>query len=373
MAQALRLEEERTVGLVETRSFSLPGPLPLDGGEVLEEPVLAYETYGRLNKKRDNAILICHALTGDAHAAGYHSPRDRKPGWWETLIGPGKGIDTDRFFVICSNVIGGCKGSTGPSSPNPRTGRPYGLDFPIISVGDMVRAQAQLVDYLGIETLHGVVGGSMGGMQVLQWAVSYPERLQKAVVIASALAHNAQQIAFNEVGRQAIMADPGWRQGHYYGTSGPRSGLAVARMVGHITYLCREGMDKKFGRRIQYKGGEKFSPSFAVESYLSYQGKSFVERFDANSYLYITKAIDNFNLAPDGRLEEVLVRVQAETLVVSFDSDWLYPSYQSQEIAAALEGAGCRVDYWELASDYGHDAFLIENPPLSALVRDFLS
>jgi len=286
---------------VETQYYTFahpPNELVLESGEKLGPITLAYETYGELNKDRTNAILILHALSGDAHVAGYHKG-DRKPGWWDNMVGPGKAFDTNKYFVICSNVIGGCKGSTGPSSINPATGKPYGLDFPVITIRDMVNAQRYLIDYLGIEKLLCVAGGSMGGMQALQWTVSYPERVRSAIPIATASRNKAMQIAFNEVGRQAIMSDPNWNRGDYYGKTPPNTGLAIARMVGHITYLSETSMEQKFGRRLRQKEkyGYDFSIDFEVESYLHYQGLSFTQRFDANSYLYITKAIDYFDLA----------------------------------------------------------------------------
>jgi homoserine O-acetyltransferase len=363
-----------TVGTVETRYLTLPAPLHLEGGGVLPEVVLAYETYGRLNDARSNAILVCHALSGDAHAAGYHGGDDR-PGWWDGLIGPGKALDTDRFFVICSNVIGGCQGSTGPSSIDPLSGQPYGARFPVITVRDMVAAEHGLVAELGIETLFAVIGGSMGGMQALQWAVSYPGMVQKVVVIAATGTSSPQQIAFNEIGRRAIMADPAWNGGDYKEGTGPESGLGLARMVGHVTYLSDASMHEKFGRRLQERDrvGFDFATDFAVESYLRHQGEAFTKRFDANSYLYITKALDYFDLSVDGSLAAGLAGVAAKVLVVSVSSDWLYPPYQSQAIVEALAANEIEVEYCEIASKYGHDAFLLENGQLNYLVGRFLS
>ncbi|MEN6518980.1 MAG: homoserine O-acetyltransferase [Methanospirillum sp.] len=363
-----------SVGTVETRSMTLPAPLPLEGGGVLPEVVVAYETYGRLNDEKTNAVLVCHALSGDAHAAGHHGG-DERPGWWDGLIGPGKALDTDRFFVICSNVISGCQGSTGPSSIDPVTGRPYGARFPVITVRDMVAAQRALVAGLGIGRLNAVIGGSMGGMQALQWTVSYPDAVQRAVVIAATGTSSPQQIAFNEIGRRAIMTDPAWSGGDYLGRGEPEAGLALARMVGHVTYLSDESMHEKFGRRLQgrEKFGFGFATDFAVESYLHHQGESFTRRFDANSYLYITKALDYFDLSVDGSLAAGLAEVTAKVLVVSVSSDWLYPPYQSQALVEALAANEVEVEYCEIASKYGHDAFLLETGQLNYLVGRFLS
>ena len=354
--------------------MTLPGPLALEGGGVLPEVVLAYEIYGRLNDEKSNAVLVCHALSGDAHAAGLHEGADR-PGWWDGLIGPGKALDTDRFCVICSNVIGSCGGSTGPSSRDPETGRPYGARFPVITVRDMVAAQRALVTALGIDRLYAVVGGSMGGMQALQWTVSSPGAVRRAVVIAATGTSSPQQIAFNEIGRRAIMADPAWNGGDYPDGAGPETGLALARMVGHVTYLSDEAMHEKFGRRLQGRTavGFGFATDFAVESYLHHQGESFTRRFDANSYLYITKALDYFDLSIDGSLAAGLADVEAKVLVVSVSSDWLYPPYQSQTLVEALAANEVEVEYCEIASKYGHDAFLLENGQLNYLVGRFLS
>lgn len=349
-----------------------PKELTLDSGAKFGPVTLAYETYGTLNAEKSNAVLVLHALSGDAHAAGLHEA-DATIGWWDNLIGSGKGLDTDKYFVICSNVIGGCKGSTGPSSINPKTGKPYGIDFPIITIGDMVNAQRHLIDHLGIDKLLAVIGGSMGGMQVLQWMVSYPDRIQSAVPIATTMKHTPQQIAFNEVGRQAIMADPNWRKGNYYGSVVPAKGLAVARMIGHITYMSDTSMAEKFGRRIRAERKPfKFSADFEVEGYLRYRGDTFVKRFDANSYLYITKAIDYFNLLNGHRLNEVFKELKAKVLVLAFKSDWLYPSYQSQEIVKACKLAGVDASYCELNSTYGHDAFLLEIEQEAELIKHFL-
>jgi homoserine O-acetyltransferase/O-succinyltransferase len=364
------VDTSRSLGLVETRSYTFAGPLPLDCGETLGPVTLAYETYGTLNAARSNAILVLHALSGDAHAAGFH-PGEKTPGWWDAMIGPGKPFDTDQYCVICSNVIGGCKGSTGPASTNPSTGKPYGTDFPFITIADMVRAQRHLIDFLGIDRLLCVSGGSMGGMQALQWAASYPERVRAAIPVATALKHSPQQIAFNEVIRQSIMADPAWREGHYYETGQPEKVLSVARMIGHITFMSDQSMEQKFSRKLK-KGqfGFNFDADFEVEGYLRYRGANFVKRFDANSYLYITKALDYFDLSGD----KLIPRPGIDTcfLVLSFQSDWLYPSYQSQEIVRVLKRKQVDATYCELKSTYGHDAFLVEIEGQGTLVRHFL-
>ena len=361
-------------GTVRTEHADLPGPFTLESGAVLPGITIAYETYGKLNKEKSNAILVCHALTGDAHVAGIHEG-ETKPGWWDVVIGPGRAFDTDRYYVICSNVLGGCKGSTGPSSTNPSTGKPYGAAFPVITIPDMVHAQKLLLESLGITTLYAVAGGSMGGMQVLQWTVSYPDRVKKAIVIAATGCSTPQQIAFNEVGRKAIVSDPDWNNGDYYGKKLPAHGLALARMVGHITYLSDESMHTKFGRHLQGKEkvGFDFSTEFAVESYLHHQGDTFTKRFDANSYLYVTKAIDYFDLTKEGSLATGLAPAQAAFLVVSVSSDWLYPPYQSGEIVAALTANEREVQDSEIRSHYGHDAFLLESGQLSYLITRFLS
>jgi len=364
-----------TVGEVVLQSVRFES-MPLDSGEQLAPVTIAYETYGRLNEERTNAILILHALSGDAHAAGYY-PGESRPGWWETMIGPGKGFDTDRYFVVCSNVIGGCKGSSGPISINPATGREYGLDFPVVTVGDMVRAQKLLIDHLGIERLLSVSGGSMGGMQALQWAVAYPEAVASCIPIAATTKHSPMQIAFNEVGRLAIMSDANWNNGDYYGRAAPDSGLAVARMIGHITYLSDESMREKFGRRLRDKTalGYDFTMDFEVESYLRHQGEIFTRRFDANTYLYVTKALDYFDLSGGhGLLEETFRNLPSDMrfLVIAFSSDWLYPPYQSKEIVRALKGSGIDCSYLEMRSSYGHDAFLLENKDLNRMVWHFL-
>jgi len=367
---------DRNVGIVETKYYtfaSSPNEMVLESGKKLGSITIAYETYGRLNKDKSNAILVVHALSGDAHAAGFHK-EDKKPGWWDNMIGPGKAFDTAKYFIICPNVIGGCKGSTGPSSPNPEIGRPYALDFPIITISDMVNAQKYLIDYLGIEKLLCVVGGSMGGMQVLQWVASYPDRVISAIPIATAIKHSPQQIAFNEVGRQAIMSDPAWRGGNYYGRSKPERGLAIARMIGHITYMSDQSMEEKFSRKLK-NGSYNFSfiPEFEVEGYLHYRGDNFVKRFDANSYLYITKAIDYFDLSPGEKLIPNDKEINIKFLVIAFKSDWLYPSYQSREIVKFLKTRDIDVTYCEINSTYGHDAFLLESKEETHLIKHFLN
>jgi homoserine O-acetyltransferase/O-succinyltransferase len=368
----------QSIGLVETKYFTFaepPDEMVLECGRTLGPVTLAYETYGELSPEKDNAILIVHALSGDAHVAGYNSPDEEKPGWWDNMVGPGKAMDTNKYFVICSNIIGGCKGSTGPSSVYPQTGRPYGLTFPVVTIKDMVNAQKVLVEHLGIERLLCVIGGSMGGMQVLEWAVSYPDMVRLAIPIATTSRLSAQAIAFDEVGRQAIMADPDWMGGDYYGKTIPHNGLAIARMVGHITYMSDKSMHEKFGRRLQDRAeyGYDFLTDFQVESYLRYRGDSFVKRFDANSYLYITKAMDYFDLSqPYGSLRAAFVGTKASFLVVSFSSDWLFPSYMSKEISKALRQNDIDVVYTEIQSDYGHDAFLLEADLLGRLISNFL-
>ena len=366
---------KQKLGVVETKYFTFahpPNDLKLESGEKIGPITLAYETYGTLNPQKTNAILVLHAFSGDAHAAGFHIGA-KEPGWWDDLIGPGKGIDTNEYFIICSNVMAGCKGSTGPSSINPKTGRPYGLDFPLITIADIVAAQKYLIDYLGINKLLAVIGGSMGGMQVLQWMVSFPDRIRSAIPIATTIKHTPQQIAFNEVGRQAVMSDPDWRNGDYYGHRVPAKGLAVARMIGHITYMSDISMADKFGRRTkEEKEHFKFSAEFEVEGYLRYKGDSFVKRFDANSYLYITKAIDLFNILNGHVLSDVFKGLKAKVLVLAFKSDWLYPTYQSQEIVKACKLAGVDASYVEINSTYGHDAFLLEVEQETQLIRNFL-
>ena len=343
--------------------------LTLDSGATLAPVDIAYETWGSLDAAKSNAILLTHAFSGDSHAGG-------EDGWWNKMVGPGKAFDTDRYFIICSNVLGGCRGTTGPSSPNPANGQPYAMDFPVITIGDMVRLQVKLIDHLGIPRLLAVAGGSMGGMQALEWATAYPDRAASAIPIAATAKHSAQQIAFNEVGRQAIMGDPAWRGGNYYAGVPPARGLAVARMVGHITYMSDASMRDKFGRRLRDKDafGFDFSVDFEVESYLRYRGQQFVERFDANSYLYITKAMDYFDLTAAGpSLADVLGETPTRFLVLSFTSDWLYPTYQSLEIVDALRARNADVAFCELTSTYGHDAFLVDVAEQSEIVRGFLA
>lgn len=366
--------KRESIGIVETKYFNIKGDLELESGKTLKDVTIAYETYGTLNREKNNVILICHALSGDAHAAGWYEG-DKKPGWWEIFIGPHKGIDTEKYFVISSNIIGGCKGSTGPDSINPETGKQYGLDFPLLTIKDMVHAQKKLVDGLEIKKLHAVVGGSMGGMQVLQWMVSYPEIVKKAIPIATTARSTPQQIAFNEVGRRAIISDPDWNEGDYYSSNPPKNGLSVARMVAHITYLSDESMVQKFGRDLKDKEdyGYDFSQDFQVESYLNYQGKAFVKRFDANSYLYITKAIDYFDLTKNNSLIEGLKNVKSKVKLIAIDSDWLFPVDQSKEILTALNANDIEVSYSEIKSSYGHDAFLLEGGQLNYLVSRFLA
>ncbi|KZX12002.1 homoserine O-acetyltransferase MetX [Methanobrevibacter curvatus] len=363
----------KSVGNVELKYLKTDKELILESGKTLKNITIAYETYGTLNNEKTNAIYVCHALSGDAHVAGWYEG-DKKPGWWEILIGPSKVLDTDKYFIICSNIIGGCKGSTGPASINPETNKEYGLDFPVVTMKDMVDAQKILIDYFGIKELFAVIGGSMGGMQVLQWMVSYPEIVKKAIPIATTSHSSPQQIAFNEVGRQSIIHDYDWNNGNYYNTNKVPKGLAIARMIAHITYLSDESMYEKFGRNLQDKNeiSYNFSTEFQVESYLHYQGNSFVDRFDANSYLYITKAIDYFDLTENGSLIEGLKNVKSKTLVISVDSDWLYPPSQSKDIVNALNANDIDASYAELQSSYGHDAFLLESGQLSYLIKNFL-
>ncbi len=356
--------------------FGTDTPLKLDAGVDLAPFQIAYKTYGVLNAARSNAVLICHALTGDQHVASVH-PVTGKSGWWETMVGPGKPIDTERYFVICPNVVGACMGTTGPSSTDPRTGKPWGLGFPVITIRDMVRAQSMLLDHLGIESLFAVAGGSMGGMQALQWVASYPQRVFCALPIACATRHSAQNIAFHEVGRQAIMADPEWRGGRYLlENTNPRRGLAVARMGAHITYLSDAALHRKFGRKFQDRANPTFSfdADFEVELYLRHQGISFVERFDANSYLYLTRAMDYFDLAADydGVLAKAFKGTPTRVCVISFTSDWLFPTSELRAIVQALNAASARVSFAEIVTDKGHDAFLLDEPELLAIVRGFL-
>jgi len=360
-----------------TASLFKDEPLALDSGAILSPVTVAYETYGTLNKACNNAVLICHALTGDQYAASKH-PITGKPGWWERLVGPGKLIDTAKYFVICSNVLGSCLGTTGPWEVNPKSNEPWGLDFPVITIRDMVRVQAALMDNLGIEKLFMVIGGSMGGMQVLEWIATYPERLVSAVALATAARHTAQNIAFHEVGRQAVMADPNWQAGAYYGKQQkPDKGLAVARMTAHVTYLSEDALTEKFGRNLQARDAVSFGfdADFQIESYLRHQGSAFVDRFDANSYLYITRAMDYLDIAGrhEGRLADAFKdAANVRCCVISFSSDWLYPTTENKAIAHAMNAAGVRVSFAEINSPHGHDAFLLEEPEMDAMISGFM-
>lgn len=375
-----RHRDGTTVGIVKKQFFTFATPpdrLDLESGAGLGPVSLAYETCGTLNGDKSNVILILHALTGDSHVAGYYSQQDAKPGWWEIMVGPGKGIDTDQYFVVCSNIIGSCCGSTGPSSTDPETGRPYGTHFPLITISDMVKAQKALMDHLKIDSLLSVIGGSVGGMQVLEWCTRYPEMVKSAVPLATTTRHSALAIAFNEVARQSIMADPNWDGGHYYGGHKPDMGLAIARMIGHITYLSDESMRTKFGRRLQNRSelSFEFGAEFEVESYLQYQGNKFIERFDANSFLYVTKAADYFDLAEQhggGSLVNAFSRCKAKFLVASYTSDWLYPTYQSKEMVKAMKKNDLDVSFCEIDAQWGHDAFLLPDSRLENLLRGFL-
>jgi len=382
------LDDPTSVGLTRAQTVTLAAedaPFPLEVGGSIAPVQVEYETYWRLNEDRSNVVLIAHALSGDAHVAGWDGDaartgrrwRLRKPGWWDTVVGPGKALDTNRYLVLCANVLGSCYGTTGPSSINPRTGEPYGLSFPIVTVGDWVRLQAMLLDHLGVERVHAVLGGSLGGQQVIEWMLAYPDRVEKAIVLAASAKLSAQGLAFNAVGRHTIMSDPHFNGGDYYGGDVPAQGLAAARMLAHITYLSDAGMELKFGRRLQDKTEPDFDfgIEFEVESYLAHQGRSFVERFDANSYLYITRAMDYYDAAAiwgGGDLVRACSRVTADVLVVSFTSDWLYPSAQCRELAIALCQARHPVTYIDVRSSYGHDAFLVETEVVSRLLRDFL-
>ncbi len=364
--------------IVEKHYFTFAEPpheLKLESGAKLGPVTIAYETCGRLSTAKDNVILITHAFSGDSHVAGYYSDdvERKNPGWWDSMVGPGRGIDTDKYFVICSNVIGGCMGSTGPGSINPATDRPYGLDFPMVTIGDMVEGQKALIDHLGIPQLLAVIGGSVGGMQVLEWCVRYPDKVKAAIAIATSMRHSALAIAFNEVARQAIMADPNWKRGDYYGATPPDLGLAVARMIGHVTYLSDEAMRRKFGRRLQDKTDFSFDfdADFQVESYLRHQGSKFVQRFDANSLLYITKASDYFDLV-EKTATGLFNAMNSKFLVVSYTSDWLYPTYQAKELVQTLKRSGQDVSFCEIEADAGHDAFLIPDERLNKLFRGFL-
>jgi homoserine O-acetyltransferase len=382
------ISADEGVGYVQTQFLTLfepPDQLVLESGERLGPITVAYETYGELSPRKDNAIYVCHALTGDAHVAGKHGPDDRKFGWWDGLIGPGRALDTNRYFVVCANVLGGCQGTTGPSSDHPVTGRPYGVSFPFITVGDMVTVHRALTQALGIDTLLAVIGGSLGGMQVLDWAYRFPESIRAAICLAAAAKLSAQGIAFNAVGRRAIFVDPNFQDGNYYsengprkyGEEGPRYGLALARMLAHITYLSELSIERKFGRRLQHSDQLAYDlqreTEFQIESYLHYQGQRFIERFDANSYLYLTRAMDYFDLgAKAGSLTQALGRTAARFLVTSYDTDWLFPASQSEEIVSALLAARQHVTYVPLQSVFGHDSFLIEIDQLEELLTPFL-
>ncbi len=372
-----RPHDPHSVGVVKTQTAFFDETLVLSSGSELKHFTLAYETYGKLNLERTNAIVICHALSGSAHVAGYHTDDpDEKPGWWDEAVGPGKMFDTDRFFIICANVLGGCSGSTGPASKHPKDGKPYGLRFPVVTIQDMVKAQTRLIDRLGIKRLFAVAGPSMGGMQAIEWAVAYPERVNNTLFIASTPIASAQQIAFNEIGRQAIYTDPRWNNGDYYESEPPTGGLSIARMIGHITYMSEHSLDQKFGRRLQDRKqlGYNFQTDFAIESYLSYQGNKFVDRFDPNSYLYVTKALDYYDLTEHyGSLEAAAEHMSGTFLVVSFSSDWLYPKHHHDELAAALRGAGHRVEQHHIQASFGHDSFLVEVETMTRIVGGFLN
>jgi len=390
--------EAGSVGAVETEFLDLPGPLPLDCGRELPAVRIAYETYGKLSPARDNVILVCHALSGDAHAAGYSNTpaaaatrdgfraeeRDAGKGaalgWWDGMIGPGKAFDTNEFFVVSTNLIGGCRGTTGPSSPNPATGRAYGSDFPVITVADMVRAERALLRELGIERLAAVAGGSLGGMQALEWAVSYPDEVDAIIPIASTHALRPQGVAWNAIARSAITADPNWQGGHYYGTGrAPSAGMGVARMIGHITYLSAPALGVKFGRRLQFADDIRYvltEPEFEIESYLRHQAESFVKRFDPNTYLYMSRALSYFDLAREhgrGQLEAAVREVAARTLLIAFSSDWLYPPGCSEELEGALRANGKEVELHVIEAPYGHDCFLLEEARQTPMIREFLA
>jgi homoserine O-acetyltransferase len=396
-AHAVVVGAPGSAGVARTQHVDLPGPLPLDCGATLQHVRIAYETYGKLSSTRDNVVLVCHALSGDAHAAGWSDDPDApsavdgigadergiKPrgglGWWDGMIGPGKAFDTDRYLVVCTNLIGSCRGSTGPSSIDPATGRPFALDFPVITVGDMVRAERRFLDVLGIERLLAVGGGSLGGMQALEWAVAYPNDVRGVICIASTARLGSQGVAWNAIARNAIMADPAWHGGNYYATGqAPTAGIGIARMVGHVTYLSAESMRAKFGRRLQDRDRYSYTltePDFAVESYLRHQARTFAARFDANSYLYISRALTYFDLARDhgdGSLERAVAGVMARCLLISFSSDWLYPPADSEELERALEAGGAQVRHYPLQASYGHDSFLLDEARQAPLIAAFL-
>lgn len=369
-----------SVGIVEKQVYTFAEPpheMTLECGQKLGPISISYETYGKLNQDKSNVILVCHALSGDSHVAGYYSKDDPKPGWWDIMVGPEKGIDTDKYFVICSNILGSCMGSTGPCSYNPNTVEPYGHDFPVVTIGDMVRAQKALLNHLEINKILAVIGGSIGGMQVLEWCARYPDMVVAAIPLATTMKHSALAIAFNEVARQAIMADPNWNNGNYYNGPKPNLGLAIARMIGHITYLSDESMRIKFGRRLQDKSDFSFNfdADFQVESYLRHQGAKFVDRFDANSFLFITKASDYYDLEKQygsGSAVKAFAKAKARFLIVSFTSDWLYPTYQSKAMVQAMKKNGLDVSFCEIEAEWGHDAFLLPSERLTALINNFL-
>lgn len=377
----MSISPAQSVGTVKKQYVTFaepPDELVLESGTRLGPVTIAYETYGALNERKDNAILVAHAFSGDSHAAGHYPDEHdgEKPGWWDFMIGPGKGIDTNEYFVICPNILGSCMGSTGPSSTNPQTGEPYCLKFPMMTIGDIVTTQKNLIDHLGISELRAVIGGSVGGMQVLEWCVKYPEMVRAAVPIATTMRHSALAIAFNEIARQSIMADPNWNHGQYYHGQKPDMGLAVARMIGHVTYLSDQAMRRKFGRRLQDKETFSFGfdADFQVESYLRHQGSKFVQRFDANSVLYITKAADYFDVVDQIGKSGPLNKDghQIKYLIISYTSDWLYPTYQAKELVQTLKRTGQDVSFCEIEADCGHDAFLIPDDRLISLIGGFL-
>lgn len=369
------IDLNNSVGIVETKYFSFDEKINLENGLDFGPITVAYETYGELNEDKSNAVLVLHALSGDAHAAGYHSPEDKKPGWWDDMIGPDKAFDINKYFVISSNFLGGCKGTTGPSSVNPETGKPYEISFPVITIEDMVKVQKKLVDYFGIKKLLSVAGGSMGGMQALEWSIQYPDMVQSCIVIASASKLSAQNIAFNAVGRNAIISDPNWNNGNYYDDENPSTGLAIARMIGHITYLSEESMHQKFGRKLQDKTKPDFNfdINFQVESYLRHQGQSFVDRFDANSYLFITKAMDYFDLHQKyGSLAHAFKDSKSKFLFITFSTDWLFPPEELKNTARTLMSLEKEVTYCNIDSPYGHDSFLLEVEDQTKILKNFL-